>query len=250
MPFPLAHPAAILPLRRHCPRYFSLPALVVGSIVPDAGYFSGRLRLEELSHSFVGSFAFALPVGALALLLTERIRAFALERLRPTSPTARLLNDWPALGSPAVVLVSLLVGAWTHLFLDSFTHTSGWFVQHVPFLRLSLLTVAGRHIRPCSLLWYGCSFAGIALVFLAFWNWQRTLSASSPASFPRRPNWPAALLIAGAVLPIEVVHHLVRNWVGMLLVALLTLALVSAVVWKTMRQDARKGSIGTQASPP
>ncbi len=249
MPFPLAHPAAILPLRRLCPRYLSFPALVMGSMVPDAGYFSGRLRLEELSHSFVGSFAFALPVGVVALLLTYGGRAFALRRFVPASPLTLLLRDWPALGNPAVVLLSLLLGAWTHLFLDSFTHRSGWLVQHVPFLQLSLMSVAGRSVRVCSILWYACSFAGIALVFVAFWNWQRTLSAGSPAALPHRANWTAALLVAGAVLPIEVVHHLVRNWVGMLLVALMTLSLLLLVCWRTTR-GGTKAALGTSASPP
>jgi hypothetical protein len=44
MPFPLAHPAAVLPLRRYCPKYLSFPVLIVGSLVPDVGYCLGRLN--------------------------------------------------------------------------------------------------------------------------------------------------------------------------------------------------------------
>ena len=38
MPFPLAHPAAVLPFRRYCSRWLNFPALVIGSLVPDLGY--------------------------------------------------------------------------------------------------------------------------------------------------------------------------------------------------------------------
>jgi hypothetical protein len=44
MPFPLAHPVAVLPFRRYCPRFFSLPALVAGSLVPDYGHPKATLK--------------------------------------------------------------------------------------------------------------------------------------------------------------------------------------------------------------
>src|SRR6267142_2803077 len=69
MPFTLAHPAVVLPLRRFSPRVLSFPALVVGSITPDVGYCFGRLNVEEFSHSFVGSLAFCLPVGLLMVAI-------------------------------------------------------------------------------------------------------------------------------------------------------------------------------------
>src|SRR5437762_2617545 len=59
MPFPLAHPAAVLPLRRYCPRFLSFPALVIGSIAPDFGYCFGDLNVEDLSHRSPGSPGFA-----------------------------------------------------------------------------------------------------------------------------------------------------------------------------------------------
>jgi hypothetical protein len=59
MPFPVAHLAAVLPLRRYCPRYLSFPALVVGSLSPDLGYLFGHLHTDWFSHRFwAGSFGF------------------------------------------------------------------------------------------------------------------------------------------------------------------------------------------------
>src|SRR6185503_14629770 len=76
MPFPLAHPAAVLPLRRFCPRYLSFPALIIGSLSPDLGYLSGSFRLDVFSHRFLaGSFGFCLPAGLLLLLAFYLVRS-------------------------------------------------------------------------------------------------------------------------------------------------------------------------------
>src|ERR1044072_2205010 len=75
MPFPLAHPAAGLPFRRWCPRYFSFSALVVGILVADVGYFSGQYHLGEFSRRFfVGTVAFCLPVGMLIIIMFRLVR--------------------------------------------------------------------------------------------------------------------------------------------------------------------------------
>jgi hypothetical protein len=37
MPWTFAHAAAVLPLRRCCPRRLHFPALVIGSLTPDFG---------------------------------------------------------------------------------------------------------------------------------------------------------------------------------------------------------------------
>jgi hypothetical protein len=231
MPFPLAHPAAVLPLRRWCPRFLSFPALVVGSLVPDLAYLSGPLQLDELSHQLWGSVVCDLPLGVLALGIIYGLRYLALNRLPRAWQPDLLRSAWPPLGSPMVVIGSLLLGIWSHLFLDSFTHPGGWLVERLPWLQISLGFVAEKNIRVCSILWYACSFAGVAFVFLALRNWQQKLS-STPAAESHTNGWTGALLLALAVLPIEVVHHLLRNWIGRLLVAFLTLLLLVVILRK------------------
>ena len=229
MPFPLAHPAAVLPLRRYCPRFFNLPALVVGSMAPDLGYLFGRLHVDQFAHSLLGSLAFCLPAGILGVLLLYGVRAYALRNLSQSRTPALLQLPWPPLGPGAVLVLSVLVGTWTHLFLDSFTHKSGWLVDHVPWLELSLGSVAGHAVRVCSVLWYACSFVGVGLVFLAFRQWQSP-SSPAPSASSARADWRGALLVASAVLPIELMHHLLPNWVGIVLVSLITLLLLALIV--------------------
>src|ERR1035437_8160736 len=232
MPFPLAHPAAVLPFRRYCPRFLSLPALVAGSLVPDLGYFFGPLHLDELSHQLRGSVVFCLPLGLLALGLTYGLRSLALRKLPQASQPDFLQLPWPPLGSPVVVVVSLLLGIWTHLFLDSVTHKEGWLVERWPLLQMSLGSVAGRSVRVCSVLWYACSFVGIALVFVAFRNWQSE-SSLVPVADSTKARWLGAILVALAVLPIELAHHLLPKWTGMLAVACVTFLLILLILRTT-----------------
>lgn len=229
MPFPFAHPAAVLPLRRFCPRLLSFPALVAGSLCPDLGYAFRWLELDKLAHGFLGSFVFCLPVGLLVLHLFVRSRVWLVRRL-PYSSQAVL---WPLcglrLGSPGGVLFSLLVGAWTHLLLDSFTNQRGEAAVFFDVLQLAIGSVAGHEVRICHCLWYGLSFAGVAWLLLAYEKWMVRTSTGAVWR-PLRLDGAKALLLAGLVLPMGALHHLTSGWTGGLLVAGLSVGWGWAVV--------------------
>jgi hypothetical protein len=140
------------------------------------------------------------------------------------------------------LIVSLLLGVWSHLLLDSFTHTNGWLVLHIDFLRSPIAVIHHHEVRICHLLWYVFSFIGVAWLVLACRNCQETRSsgASSP---PRSRRLLEALLVAALVLPIELAHHLVRSKVGLFLVLASSLLLVLAVIARM----APSSSIGIKA---
>lgn len=130
MPITLpAHPVAVLPLLRRCPK---LPpcALVVGSCVPDLHYVLQMGRVD--AHSLPGLFTFNLPVGLVALLWLEVLILPVLRRTLPslggfeparflrTEGLPRSVSGW------AWAVLALLIGAATHLFLDGLTHVSMW----------------------------------------------------------------------------------------------------------------------------
>jgi Domain of unknown function (DUF4184) len=50
MPWTLAHPAAVLPLRPLCPHRLSFGALVVGSVSPDIGYYVSCFDLARAAR--------------------------------------------------------------------------------------------------------------------------------------------------------------------------------------------------------
>ena len=237
MPLPLAHPAAVLPLKRHCPRWLSFPALVIGSVTPDAGYLFGERYGGKFSHGLLGSIVFCLPVGILMVLLFYWLRG-PLVRALPTPYQQILLPlcKRPA-GSPWAILLGLLVGTCTHLLWDSFTHTDGWFVERLPVLSSQIALVTGRRVRICHLLWYGCSFAGVVWLVAVFEKWKRAAmnaSMNAPAGSQGKAVMLDAVLVAIAVVPIELVHHLVRlNRLGLCLLGIACAFLVLGVVLRT-----------------
>ena len=213
MPFPLAHPAAVLPLRRYCPRWLSFPALVIGSLSPDAGYLFGQAGGPDwgtFSHGLLGSVAFCLPVGIVLLALFYGLRSPVVRLLPAPYQQAFLPFCRRPLGPLWVVVFSLLIGIWTHEVWDSFTHNEGWCVEHLPVLQCAVFSVAGRTARVCHLLWYGCSFAGVLWLFLAFDKWKQA-SVNGDARAPSKGGLWYAVLIALLVLPVELAHHLLGS---------------------------------------
>jgi hypothetical protein len=229
MPFTLAHPAAVLPLRRYCPRYLSFSALVVGSVTPDAGYCFTRFGWDQFSHSVAGSFVFCLPVGILMLAALYLFRGPLVERL----PERRREVFRPLCGrpraSPLVLLVSLLLGSWTHLAWDSFTHKKAWLVLHVPWLRTPIATQGYRTLEVCQVIGLACSIFGVAVLCYAYEKW---LMSSRAVTMTRAAAWRNALLAGLLVLPIEILHLLVINALGYALVGVCSLALVLAMALK------------------
>jgi hypothetical protein len=220
MPFPLAHPAAVMPLRRYCPRWLSLPALMIGSLTPDAGYLFGEGRGGAFSHTPVGTVLFCLPAGILLVAMFYWLRGPVMKLLPPHYRRALLPLCQRGRASPWTIVLSLLIGAWTHLLWDSFTHTNGWFPQHMLLLQRQVASIGIYRVRVCHLLWYGFSFAGVVWLFAVFEKWKQIAAGEGP--HPR--SWSVirdAVLVAVAAVPIELMHHMVRlNKLGLCLLAM------------------------------
>jgi hypothetical protein len=124
MPYPFAHPAAILPLAAAMGRTAVPSALALGSMIPDAWYVVPLLTRDD-SHSLGGLFWFCLPAGLAAYLAFHLLLKQPLLALLPEPAAARLapfaFPKLPAAGWPAV-LASLLAGALTHFAWDALIH--------------------------------------------------------------------------------------------------------------------------------
>lgn len=228
MPFTLAHPAAVLPLRRFCPRIFSFPALVVGSMSPDAGYCFGSLHLEDLSHTWIGSVKFSLPVGLVMLGFFYGLRQPIVENLPERHRKIFEPFCLHPVGSPLAVVISLMVGIWIHLLLDSFTHKQGWLVENLPMLQTPIFSVGTHDFRIFNLLWYLCSFAGVAWLYFAWEQWQNVSTGTArPLTIWR--TLVKASLVGALLLPVELIHHLVHGSLGLVLVVGLSAIVLTAV---------------------
>jgi hypothetical protein len=208
MPFTFAHPAAVLPLRRF--RFLQTVPLIIGSVVPDVPYFLperwGRAAFPD-THTLYGSFQICVPLGMvlliLLLLLREPLTVLLGARLRFLClRSLERFNEkplhWP------IALVSVLVGTWTHIIWDSFTHETGWTTARVAALSAPV-NVFGWDTATSHLLQYVSSVFG--LVVLAWWTWVLVKRVpTSIADDPSRPrtSWLILVMVAFFALLIGV----------------------------------------------
>jgi hypothetical protein len=127
VPYPFAHPVAVLPLARPMGRFAVPSALAIGSIIPDLWYFVPLVSRAD-SHSAAALLWFCLPVSLLAYTMFHLLLKHPLIALLPRAAACRLGSFTPH-GLPGVawhvVIVSLLVGALTHIVWDGLTHSNG-----------------------------------------------------------------------------------------------------------------------------
>jgi len=147
MPFTAAHPAMVLPIKARWPKYFSLTALVVGSMAPDFEFFIHFYPLRGPGHTLLGSLYFNLPLIFLTAVLFHYVVKKPLIYCLPASMGKRfykLAEDRWSIATPRNFMVftySALVGMLTHFFLDAFTHPLHLFRKAAPFLAKHLFTL-------------------------------------------------------------------------------------------------------------
>ena len=166
MPFPLAHPAATLPLRRWCPRYLDFPSLVIGSFAPDLA--ASIDDWEYFSHTILGSFVFCVPVGILTLWIFHKIRTPIVGKLPNPHRDVLLPLCHSEIGSRLGIVISLLLGSWLHMTWDLFTHDHSWLVQKIPLLSLPVGGVPLNHV-----LWLLSSLFGITILLVSYFSLLR-----------------------------------------------------------------------------
>jgi hypothetical protein len=170
MPFTFSHPALILPLR-YLPRsWFSFTGLIIGSIVPDLEYIIHDTR--TFSHTYSGILWFNLPLALLlAFVFHNILRDKIISRL-PAFMYSRFARfegfNWNLYfkKNKGIVITSIILGIATHLFWDSFTNISGYFVIKFPVFR-EVIDVAGIPLPFYILLWTVSSIAGLLVLVIA-----------------------------------------------------------------------------------
>lgn len=172
MPFTFAHPAAVLPLRQYCPRYLNFPALVVGSLTPDLGYYLHNWIWSISGHSFIGSLRFDLPAGLLMLALFY-LNLRPVSRLLPYPHREACSAICSAISLPdfrsiMVACISVLMGAWTHIIWDGFTHSNGWCVRKLAAITPTLFSIGSYHVTVWHLLQHFSTAFGIVVLWFAY----------------------------------------------------------------------------------
>jgi Domain of unknown function (DUF4184) len=163
-------------------------------------------------------------VGLLLLLIFYRVRRPVVQRLPVRYRRVFDPLCMRPVGSLLTIIVSLLLGAWTHILLDSLTHENGWLVERLPILQMNV-AVGNCQVRLCDVLYAVCTFVGVVYVALAYLNWLERVVGVSVWIF-RGFKWGAALMFAALTLLISFVNHDASSMLGLVAVGVLTAMLV------------------------
>jgi hypothetical protein len=164
MPFTFSHPAIVLPFGKLAKNRLSVTGLVIGSMVPDLEYFL-RMKMESIySHTWEGLIWFDIPLGCLLVLGYELFIKDALITHLPAFFNKRFFGfkgyrQFYSPGYLVAILVSVLLGAASHIFWDSFTHPAGIFVHRHPVLK-HIILIHGYRIYIYTLLQYASTVLG------------------------------------------------------------------------------------------
>src|SRR5271154_78572 len=198
MPFTFSHPAAILPLHSRLKNWIPLSALVIGSLMPDAAYFLPMPEhFRQSSHALLGVFSSSLPVGIVAWVIfywLEGPAVFLLPAPHREAIEPHLRRRITSVAQGLGVVLGILLGAWSHVLWDSFTHDRGWIVKHTPLLQSALF--GGMPVYRA--LQYLSSIFGLCVLVYAYNKW---LNASGFQLWIwSRPSWRFYLWLSVAVI--------------------------------------------------
>jgi hypothetical protein len=217
VPFPLlAHQAPVLPLKLWRSGVFSAVALCAGSIVPDLEYVRRPVQ-AGIGHSFLGQFVFCLPLSVAITWLVARFVGPALASTLPRSARWRF-EDLGRVASPfssrqrfGMVAVSALVGSFSHVLLDAFTHQRTWACRLLPVLERST-RLLGEQVPITTELQFAFSVVG-ALVAVPLFDrvLARRPGQTVPAAIGAAGRGRGWLLFASAAVPAAITAALSRG---------------------------------------
>jgi hypothetical protein len=178
VPFTGSHPAAVLPLMRSG---LVPSALVIGSMVPDLFYYlplpdDVESRLSHHTHTAVGVLGLDLVLGLAVFLIWQVLVAPLAVAVAGPAVRARLAPGLPVpwrrhFAGPraaGTVLISLWVGAATHVLWDEFTHPGRWGARHLSWLADSHGPLVGYQWAQ-----YASGVVGALLIADAVRRWWR-----------------------------------------------------------------------------
>jgi hypothetical protein len=151
MPFTFSHPAIVLPLTKAGLK-LSATGLIIGSMIPDFEYFIRMIDTTRYSHTLEGIFWFDVPFGLVVCFIYHLLVRNSLFDNLPSFLKDRFIVyrkfDWSKyfLKNWAIVLVSLIIGAVSHILWDGVTHNTMFYITQADLstiMKIGTINLAG-----------------------------------------------------------------------------------------------------------
>jgi len=209
-----------------------MTGLIIGSMTPDFEYFLRMKIQSNYSHTISGLFWFNLPLGILLAFIFHNIVRDSLFDNLPNILKSRLLKfkhfDWNGYFKKnwLVVVISILIGADSHILWDSFTHEKGYFVRTIPAMT-STINILDREIPTFKVLQHSSTLLGglvIAIALLKLTSDDRE-SVGLSAKY-----WGVLSLFVMIIIVVRILTGLDYRLYGHLIVTAISAGLLSLIL--------------------
>jgi hypothetical protein len=214
-------------------------------MTPDFEYFLRMTVGSIYSHSFWGIFYFNLPVGtALCFIFHDVVRDPLIDHLpvelRERFWTLKTFN-WNKnfKASWRIILISLIIGAASHIFWDDFTHPLGYFVKQSSFLRHKF-HVMGFQLPVYNFFQAISSLFGGIIVCIFIWRMPKVKTESLPK---KDYYWFFVIAIIFLVMIVRLFRGLTLAKYGNIIVSIISAFFIAIIL--TPLFILKKGSYGT-----
>jgi len=172
MPFTFSHPAAVLPFAKVFKRNLSATGLVIGSMVPDFEYFIRMSTTSLYSHNWEGLVWFDIPLGFVLVIVYEFFVKDKLIARLPAGMNRRFFGfrgytGYYTLQYLIIIILSVALGAASHIVWDGFTHPQGLFINQFPIL-MRVVPVYDYHLYVFTILQHGSSAIGALIIWISY----------------------------------------------------------------------------------
>ncbi len=227
MPFTFSHPAIVLPLNKVFNKYLSLTGLIIGSVTPDFEYFLRMKVKSEDGHSLIGCLWFDLPLGLLLCFAFHQVIKKSLIDNLPEFIQKRLQevknHNWLDYFKKHwfIVCVSIIIGGYSHIFWDSFTHINGFFVHYLGLNNLLL-----GNLPLYKILQHSSTLIGGLVIVLFFLQ----LRISTTSVKPKLSYWLKISILSSVILLFRIIGDLKWTEYGNIIVSVISAFILSLLI--------------------
>jgi hypothetical protein len=207
--------------------------MVVGCLSPDFEYFLRLAPRSNFGHTWLGVLISDLPLSLIMLWLYQSYARPGLYKAAPGLFPFReeslkerfAIGGWKQL---MLIVASILLGAVTHIFWDSFTHNGSWPYAHLAWLGVTV-PLPFRPMEVYDVLQYASSLVGVVILFVL---WGRWLGVRGRRDAPAISGVGIVLIVVAVFAAIvRAVVAMYLPWQGHVIFVSVTVVTFMTVLW-------------------